>query len=85
MPIKSTIHKRFRSYREHVKINALKITREQTGNWKREQGKTIMENWLTSGQEIDGVASNNDEMCIAGHQSCRKTRQDSCWRHGWQP
>jgi hypothetical protein len=24
MPIKSTIHKRFRTYREHVKINALK-------------------------------------------------------------
>ena len=42
----------------------IKVTREQTGHWKREQGKTIMEDWLASGQEIDGVAANNDEMAL---------------------
>jgi inositol transport system substrate-binding protein len=40
------------------KFPDIKVVREQTGNWKREQGKTIMENWLASGQQIDGVASN---------------------------
>ena len=30
------------------------------------QGKTIMENWLASGQEINGVAANNDEMALGG-------------------
>src|SRR4030081_3000591 len=44
------------------KFPDIKVVREQTGNWKRDQGKTIMENWLASGQEIKGVASNNDEM-----------------------
>ena len=46
------------------------------------QGKTIMENWLASGQEINGVAANNDEMAlggVAGDQGCRKTRAKYCW------
>ena len=30
------------------------------------QGKTIMENWLASDQEINGVAANNDEMALGG-------------------
>ncbi len=49
----------------------VKIVREQTGNWKREQGKTIMENWLASGQEINGVASNNDEMALGAIQAIK--------------
>jgi inositol transport system substrate-binding protein len=49
----------------------IKIIREETGNWKREQGKTIMENWLASGQEIDGVASNNDEMALGALQAIK--------------
>jgi inositol transport system substrate-binding protein len=47
-----------------TKFPNIKIIREQTGNWKREQGKTIMENWLASGDQIDGVASTNDEMAL---------------------
>jgi inositol transport system substrate-binding protein len=42
----------------------IKVIREQTGNWQRDQGRTIMENWLASGDKIDGVASNNDEMAL---------------------
>ena len=53
------------------KFPQIKIVREQTGNWQRVQGKTIMENWLASGQEIDGVASNNDEMAPV---PCRPSR-----------
>jgi inositol transport system substrate-binding protein len=53
------------------KFPDIKITREQTGNWKRAQGKTIMENWLASGQEIDGVASNNDEMALGALQAIK--------------
>jgi inositol transport system substrate-binding protein len=50
------------------KFPDIKVTREQTGNWQRVQGKTIMENWLASGQEINGVASNNDEMALGALQ-----------------
>jgi inositol transport system substrate-binding protein len=53
------------------KFPEIKIVREQTGNWKREQGKTIMENWLASGQEIDGVASDNDEMALGALQAIK--------------
>ena len=49
----------------------IKIVREQTGNWKREQGKTLMENWLASGIQIDGVASNNDEMALGALQAVK--------------
>jgi inositol transport system substrate-binding protein len=53
------------------KFPNIKITREQTGNWKRAEGKTIMENWLASGQEINGVASNNDEMALGALQAIK--------------
>jgi inositol transport system substrate-binding protein len=53
------------------KFPDIKVVREQTGNWKREQGKTIMENWLASGQEINGVASNNDEMALGALQAIK--------------
>jgi inositol transport system substrate-binding protein len=42
----------------------IKVIREQTANWQRDQGRTVMENWLASGDKIDGVASNNDEMAL---------------------
>jgi inositol transport system substrate-binding protein len=40
------------------------ITKEDTGNWSRDQGLALMENWLSTGDQIDAVASNNDEMAI---------------------
>jgi inositol transport system substrate-binding protein len=42
----------------------IKITKEQSGNWSRDEGLAIMENWLSTGDQIDAVASNNDEMAI---------------------
>jgi inositol transport system substrate-binding protein len=53
------------------KFPNIKVVREQTGHWKREQGKTIMEDWLASGQQIDGVAANNDEMALGALQAIK--------------
>jgi len=53
------------------KFPDIKIVREQVGNWKRAEGKAIMENWLASGQEIDGIASNNDEMALGALQAIK--------------
>ncbi|MCS6846073.1 MAG: substrate-binding domain-containing protein [Caldilineales bacterium] len=47
-----------------AKYPGIKITKEQTGNWDRAQGMAVMENWLATGDQIDAVASNNDEMAI---------------------
>jgi inositol transport system substrate-binding protein len=46
------------------KYPKIKILAEQSAGWKRDLGKTLMENWLASGMPIDGVASNNDEMAL---------------------
>src|SRR5271163_410125 len=53
----------------------IKVTREQTGHWKREPGKTIMEDWLASGQQIDGVAANNDEMALGALQAIKAAKK----------
>lgn len=37
---------------------------EETGNWQRDQGMKIMENWIQAGVELDGVVASNDEMAI---------------------
>ena len=46
------------------KFPDIKIIKEDTGNWARAQGLALMENWLSTGEQIDAVASNNDEMAI---------------------
>jgi inositol transport system substrate-binding protein len=47
-----------------AKYPGITITKEDTGNWDRAQGLALMENWLSTGDQIDCVASNNDEMAI---------------------
>lgn len=47
-----------------AKFPDIKITKEQTAVWDRAKGLALMENWLASGDQIDAVASNNDEMAI---------------------
>ena len=40
------------------------IIRKQTANWKRPEAIQVMENWFASGDKIDVVFANNDEMAI---------------------
>jgi inositol transport system substrate-binding protein len=47
-----------------AKYPDLKIVEKQVGNFQRERGLDLMNNWLTAGAAIDAVASNNDEMAI---------------------
>ncbi len=47
-----------------AKFPDIKIIKEQTGNWSRDEGMSLMENWLASGDQIDAVASNNDDMAL---------------------
>lgn len=44
--------------------DGMEVTKEQTANFNRAEGKTLMENWIASGDQIDAVAANNDEMAI---------------------
>jgi inositol transport system substrate-binding protein len=47
-----------------AKFPDIKITKEDTAEWSRDKGLALMENWLATGDQIDAVASNNDEMAI---------------------
>ena len=42
----------------------IKVVAEQTANWDRAQALNLMENWLASGQKIDAVIAQNDEMAL---------------------
>lgn len=37
---------------------------EEIGNWNRDEGMTIVENWLQAGIDFDMILSNNDEMAM---------------------
>lgn len=47
------------------------VIKEQSGNWYREQGLEIMENWIQSGDQIDVVCANNDEMALGAIQALK--------------
>jgi len=52
-----------------AKFPDIKIIKEDTASWDRAQGLSLMENWLATGDQIDAVASNNDEMAIGAIQA----------------
>jgi inositol transport system substrate-binding protein len=52
-----------------AKFPDIKIIKEDTGNWSRAEGLALMENWLSTGDQIDAVAANNDEMAIGAIQA----------------
>ncbi len=51
------------------KFPDIKIIKEDTANWDRAEGLALMENWLSTGDQIDAVAANNDEMAIGAIQA----------------
>lgn len=52
-----------------AKYPDIHIIKEDTANWSRADGLALMENWLSTGDQIDAVASNNDEMAIGALQA----------------
>jgi inositol transport system substrate-binding protein len=47
------------------------ILEPQAGNWFRERGLEIMENWIQTGEQIDIVCSNNDEMALGAIEALK--------------
>lgn len=47
-----------------AKYPGMKVVREQTANFSRPDALTVVENWLASGEKIDAIIANNDEMAI---------------------
>lgn len=42
----------------------VELVAEEVGNWQRDQGMTIMENWLQAGIKMDAIVASNDEMAL---------------------
>jgi len=49
----------------------LTFVAEQSGNWYREEGLNITENWIQSGEQFDIICSNNDEMALGAIEALR--------------
>lgn len=47
----------------------MKIVFDQTANWSRDEGLTLVENWLQTGTEIDAVIAQNDEMALGAYKA----------------
>lgn len=58
------------------KGNNIEVVSEQEAGWMRDEAMTKMENWISSGLEIDAVIANNDEMAIGAAMVCKENGID---------
>jgi len=49
-----------------------KILADQTGDWKRDEGLRITEDWIQRFKKIDVIAAQNDEMAMGALQAVRE-------------
>lgn len=55
----------------------IKVVEQQSGDWQRDQGMNIMNSWVVSGEKIDAVAANNDEMGIGAAMALKSAGQSN--------
>lgn len=53
-----------------AKYPGIKVLAQETGNWQRDQGMSLTENWLTAyGADLNAIVANNDEMALGAIQA----------------
>ena len=53
------------------------ILDEQTGDWLREEGMTMSQNWITAyGDKLNVILANNDEMALGAVSACKEAGRD---------
>ncbi|MDR1390355.1 MAG: sugar ABC transporter substrate-binding protein [Treponema sp.] len=63
---------RFRGYEQVLaKYPDIKIVFDQTGNWQREQAMSLVENWLSTGTQIDAILCQNDGMALGALEAVK--------------
>ena len=63
---------RFEGFEKALAENPeMEVVFDQTANWSREEGMTLMENWLQTGTEIDALVCQNDEMALGALQAIK--------------
>jgi inositol transport system substrate-binding protein len=54
------------------KYPGINVLAKETGNWQRDQGMVLTENWLTAyGSDLKGILANNDEMALGAVEALR--------------
>jgi inositol transport system substrate-binding protein len=55
-----------------AKFPNIKVLAKETGNWQRDQGMSLTENWVTTyGNNLKGILGNNDEMALGAVEALR--------------
>jgi len=54
----------------------MRVVRKQIANWRRNEAMDLMNDWLISGDKIDAVIANNDEMAIGAIMALRAAGKD---------
>jgi inositol transport system substrate-binding protein len=55
-----------------AKFPNIKVLAKETGNWQRDQGLSLTENWITTyGSGLNGILGNNDEMALGAVEALR--------------
>jgi inositol transport system substrate-binding protein len=50
----------------------VKVLAKETGNWQRDQGMSLTENWITTyGANLKGILANNDEMALGAIEALK--------------
>lgn len=52
------------------------LVKEQSGNWSRNQGYSIVKKWLEEGVDFQMLVANNDEMVIGGIMAIKDAGKD---------
>ncbi len=60
----ASAEKRTEGNKQIFDANDIEIVFEEVGKWDRAKGMEIAENWLSTGEDIKAIVSNNDEMAI---------------------
>ncbi|PKH26273.1 rhizopine-binding protein [Enterobacterales bacterium CwR94] len=55
-----------------AKYPDIKVTQKQTAKFMRNDAVDVVSNWMTAGNDIQAIASNNDEMAIGALQALGK-------------
>jgi inositol transport system substrate-binding protein len=54
-----------------AKRGDIKIVDKQIGEWKKEKGVTIAQNWLASIPDLDGILCHNDDMALGAYEAVK--------------
>jgi inositol transport system substrate-binding protein len=58
------------------KFPDIKIIEKQVANWSRTDAISLVSNWLTTGEKINAMAANNDEMAIGAILALKQAGQN---------